>query len=358
MKNNNLTIRIAVLGASGYTGSELIKLALLHPFIDIVFLSSERYIGKRIEDIFPHFSGSNLPEFSKIDTFFKQDLNIDFVFCCLPHSTSQEVVKRIFEEKKFRKKIKVIDLSADFRISDPKNYEKIYRKQHMASDLQDKATYGLTEINRSKIQTSDLVACPGCYPTAVLLPLIPLIEGQLIDSNNILIDAKSGVTGAGRSLSEGNLFSEISEGMKPYGLPMHRHQPEIEQELSHYNSKDISITFAPHLIPINRGIIASIYLSCSSRSSPDMIREKIISKYKDEEFIEVCEKGLFPGTSNVRGSNKCMISIFNNFSGNKVIIFSVIDNLLKGASGQAIQNMNLMAEIPESTGLKFIPLFP
>jgi len=202
------------------------------------------------------------------------------------------------------------------------------------------------------------VACPGCYPTSVLLPLIPLIQGQLVDINNILIDAKSGVTGAGRTLTEGNLFSEISEGMKPYGLPQHRHQPEIEQELSLNNSKNISINFVPHLIPINRGIIASIYLNCSENSSPDMIRNKIINQYKEDEFVEVCEKGFFPSTSNVRGSNKCMISIFDNPKDNKVIIFSVIDNLLKGASGQAIQNMNLMTKIPESTGLNFIPLFP
>ncbi len=358
MNNKNYRIRVGILGASGYTGSELVKLAILHPFIDIIFLSSERYAGRSIDNIFPHFKGMKLPKLSKIDSLFDQDLGLDVIFCCLPHSTSQKIVKKIFEEVKFKQKTRVIDLSADFRISNPKSYEKIYGEEHIAQLLQEKAVYGLTEIYRSKIKDSGLVACPGCYPTAVLLPIIPLLEDDLIDSDNILIDAKSGVTGAGRTLSEKNLFSEISESMKPYGLPLHRHQPEIEQELSVQNGSDIFITFVPHLIPINRGIIASIYLNSSSSSSPEIIRKKLINKYEAEEFIHVCDEGFFPSTSDVRGSNKCMISVFNKVNDSKVIIFSVIDNLVKGASGQAIQNMNIMFNIPESSGLSNISLFP
>ncbi|PPR77989.1 MAG: N-acetyl-gamma-glutamyl-phosphate reductase [Alphaproteobacteria bacterium MarineAlpha2_Bin1] len=358
MNNKNLRIKIGILGASGYTGSELVRLAILHPFIEIVFLSSERYVGRSIDEIFPHFKGIKLPKLSLIDSLFDQDLNLDVVFCCLPHSTSQIIVKKIFEELKFKQKIRVIDLSADFRISNTQSYEKIYGKKHTATVLQQKAVYGLTEIYRNKIKKSELIACPGCYPTAILLPLIPLLEDNLIDPNNIIIDAKSGVTGAGRTLSESNLFSEISESMKPYGLPLHRHQPEIEQELSNQIGNEVSITFVPHLIPINRGIIASIYLNCSDLSSSKTIRDKLFNKFKNDEFIEVCNEGFFPSTADVRGSNKCMISVFNKNDDNKIIIFSVIDNLVKGASGQAIQNMNLIFNIPESSGLNNISLFP
>ncbi|MBL41304.1 MAG: N-acetyl-gamma-glutamyl-phosphate reductase [Rhodospirillaceae bacterium] len=358
MNNKSFKIRIGILGASGYTGSELVKLAIMHPFIEIVFLSSERYEGWSIHEIFPHLKGVKLPKLSKVDTLFNQNLSLDVIFCCLPHSTSQKIVKKIFKEIKFTQKTRVIDLSADFRISNPQNYEQIYGKEHIATVLQKKAVYGLTEIYRSKIKDSELIACPGCYPTAVLLPLIPLLEENLIETDKIIIDAKSGVTGAGRTLTEANLFAEVSESMKPYGLPLHRHQPEIEQELSAQISNNISITFVPHLIPINRGIIASIYLNCSDLSSSKKIREKLIKKYMKDEFVQVCEEGFFPSTSDVRGSNKCMISVFSKVNDKKIIIFSVIDNLVKGASGQAIQNMNLMFNIPESSGLNNISLFP
>ncbi len=358
MKNDGARIRIAVLGATGYTGSELLKFAINHPLVDIVFLSSERYAQKAISEIFPHLSGFKLPKLQSIDYLFSSDTDIDFVFCCLPHSTSQKIVKKIFTEIKVTPAPKIIDLSADFRINDPLKYKKTYGLDHIALDLQAKAVYGLTELNRKKIINSELVACPGCYPTASLLPLWPLLKENLIDKDSIFIDAKSGVTGAGRSLNESNLFSEVSEGMKPYGLPLHRHQPEIEQELSLIIGERVPVTFVPHLIPINRGILASIYVNCSEGSSASIIREKLIYQYKDDPFIEICNEGVFPTTLNVRGTNKCQISVFKQENQDRVIIFSVIDNLVKGASGQAIQNMNIMSHIPESTGLSQVSFFP
>lgn len=346
-------LNAVIIGASGYTGAELIRLLLSHPNVEISALVANSNAGQNIEDVYSHFANFGLPRLQKIEEI---DLShMDVAFCCLPHTTSQEVISQIVSSGT-NPDLKIIDLSADFRLNDVENYQKWYDGQHKAKDLQPSAVYGLSEIYRNDIRQSNLIACPGCYPTSALLPLIPLLESKLIKSDNIIIDSKSGISGAGRSLKTNNLFCEINESAKAYAVGTHRHIGEIEQELSIAGDKDIEIDFTPHLININRGIISTIYVDINDGFSIDDLKNCLNTKYEDEYFVNIVNKEV--QISDVRSTNFCNISVNKARTKNKAVIVSVIDNLCKGASGQAVQNMNITFGMDERLGLTNAPVFP
>jgi N-acetyl-gamma-glutamyl-phosphate reductase len=343
-------LRIGILGASGYTGAELLRLLALHPGIDIRLLTADRQAGKPLSEIFPHLGRLDLPVPVKVEEADWSE--VDFVFCCLPHGTTQEVIAALPRE------LKVVDLSADFRLADLETYAAWYGHAHRAPELQKEAVYGLTELARDAVARARLVANPGCYPTSAQLPLVPLLEAGKIEGEDIIIDAKSGVTGAGRDAKQQNLFAEVAEGIHAYGIAGHRHAPEIEQGLSDAAGRPITVNFTPHLMPMSRGILSSIYVRLADGASADDLRETLAKRYAGEAFVRVLPAGQSPATRHVRGSNHCLIGVFADRVRGRAILVSVIDNLVKGASGQAVQNMNLMAGWAETTGLEQQPMFP
>ncbi|RAU21620.1 N-acetyl-gamma-glutamyl-phosphate reductase [Paramagnetospirillum kuznetsovii] len=342
-------IKVAILGASGYTGAELVRLLALHPALTIKAMTGDRKAGQPMAGVFPHLASLSLPDLVAIDQVdFK---TVDAVFCCLPHGTTQEVIAALPGN------VRIVDLSADFRLFDVDTYAQWYGHEHRAPALQKEAVYGLTEIARDKIAKARLVANPGCYPTSVQLPLIPLLEQGLIAAEDIVIDAKSGVSGAGRSAKEANLFTEVAEGIHPYGIASHRHAPEIEQGLSEAVGKPVMVTFTPHLMPMSRGMLSTIYAKTKGADA-NALRATLAERFKGEHFVKVLPEGVVPATRHVRGSNFCLINVFDDRIKGRVIITCVIDNLVKGASGQALQNMNLMFGLPETLGLEQQPMFP
>ena len=342
-------INIVILGASGYTGAELIRILLNHPNAAIKALTGDSQAGKPIGEVYPHLARKGLPDLVTLD---KVDFKgIDVVFCCLPHGTTQPVIAGL------PKGIKVVDLSADFRLFDVATYAKWYGHAHQAEQLQKEAVYGLTELVRDKVKSARLVANPGCYPTSALLPLVPLLEAKMIDAKSIIIDSKSGVTGAGRSVKQANLYCEVNDGMSAYGVANHRHAPEIEQSLSWAAGSDVMVAFTPHLIPMSRGMLSTIYVQLAPDKSADDLRAILEKKYSAEPFVHVLPKGVTPSTHQVRGTNDCLMSVFADRIEGRAIIVSVIDNLVKGASGQAVQNMNLMFGLPETAGLALTAVF-
>ncbi|XP_058215588.1 probable N-acetyl-gamma-glutamyl-phosphate reductase, chloroplastic isoform X1 [Rhododendron vialii] len=344
------SVRIGVLGASGYTGSEIVRLLANHPYFGITVMTADRKAGQSIGSVFPHLATQHLPNMIAVnDADFS---NVDAVFCCLPHGTTQEIIKAL------PKGLKIVDLSADFRLRDIDDYEKWYGQPHRAPELQREAVYGLTEIYRTDIKDARLVANPGCYPTSIQLPLVPLIKANLIRSENIIIDAKSGVSGAGRGAKEANLYTEIAEGIHSYGITGHRHVPEIEQGLAEAANSKVTVSFTPHLMPMSRGMQSSIYVELAQGASVEDLRQHLKVFYENEEFVVLGKEKEVPHTRHVRGSNYCIMNVFPDRITGRAIILSVIDNLVKGASGQALQNLNLMMGIPENTGLTYLPLFP
>ena len=344
------SIRIAVLGASGYTGAELLRLLLRHPAAEIRALTAERQAGKPMAEVFPHLGPFKLPDTVKIDAVDWS--KIDFVFCALPHGTTQEVIAGLPSG------LKVVDLSADFRLHDVAVYAEWYGHEHRAPELQKSAVYGLTELNRQGVRKARLVANPGCYPTAAMIPLIPLLLDNLIEPGGIIIDAKSGVSGAGRDAKQANLFCEISEGINAYGVGRHRHMPEMEQELRLAAGRPVALSFTPHLIPMNRGELITTYVKLADGTTADDLRAVLETKYAGEPFIKVVPAGVAPSTRHVRGSNHLHIGVFADHQPRQAIVISVLDNLVKGASGQAIQNMNVMLGLDETMGLDQVALFP
>jgi len=340
-------VNVAIIGATGYTGLELLRILLHHPRVRVTIATSRKEAGKNISNLFP-FLKTEL-SFSSLD----YDLiakNSDIVFTALPHQVSMEIVPQLLKLNK-----KVIDLSADFRLERAEVYEAWYGP-HKAKGLIEEAIYGLPEIYREYIKKSHLVANPGCYPTATILALAPLLE--YIREDSIVVDAKSGVSGAGRGLKLNSLFCEVNEGMQAYKVVSHRHVPEMEQELSKLAKRDIHITFVPHLIPMSRGMFITAYASLKNRLSTEQACQIMSEYYKGERFIKVLLPPQIPKTLYVRGTNECHLGVRVDERTNHIISMAAIDNLGKGASTQAVQNMNLIAGFPEETGLDQLPLFP
>ncbi|HTZ01335.1 MAG TPA: N-acetyl-gamma-glutamyl-phosphate reductase [Xanthobacteraceae bacterium] len=346
--------KVAVLGASGYTGAELVRLLLRHPGAELVLLTAERRAGKTMAEVFPQFVPYALPVLSSLEDADWGALALDLVFCALPHGTTQQVIKDLMVRAP---RTKVVDLSADFRLSDPAAYARWYGHEHFAPELQKEAVYGLAEIYRDKIKTARLVANPGCYTTCAELALIPLLRAKAVDPDAIVIDAKSGMTGAGRAAKEEMLFSEVSEGFHAYGVGHHRHMAELDQEFSRAAGREVIVSFTPHLVPMNRGILSTIYVR-SLNASPQDLHALLLKSYAKEPFVHLLPFGATPQTRHVRGSNMTFIGVAADRIPGRAIICSALDNLTKGASGQAVQNMNLMLGYPETTGLEQVALFP
>lgn len=341
-----MTKNIAILGASGYTGAELVRLCAAHPDMTIRALAADRKAGQSMADVFPHLHHLDLPELVKIEDIDFSD--IDLVFCALPHGVAHGFVKTLPDH------VRVVDLSADFRLFDGDVYRKWYGLDHSALDVQASVAFGLPEVYRDTIKTAKITANTGCYVATSLLPLIPALRAGVIDADPIIIDAKSGVSGAGRGLNEAMLFSEANEGFKAYGVAHHRHMGELDQELSKAAGTEVIASFTPHLVPMIRGMQATIY----ARGDAQAVHDTLAAYYADEPFVDVLPFKSVPATQHVRGSNICRISVFPDRVAGRVIILSVLDNLMKGASGQAMQNANLMLGLDETAGLSMYPLFP
>ena len=343
-------IKIGVIGASGYTGADLIRLAACHPFMELTLLAANTHAGKPLSDVFPHLGFVQAPPLVKAED--ADWSTCDAVFCGLPHGTAQDIIATLPES------VKIIDMSADFRLKDTGTYAKWYGRQHAAPHLVQQAAYGLTEFYRQQIAAARLVACPGCYPTAALLALLPIVSAKLIDATDIIIDAKSGVSGAGRSLKQNILFSEAGEGLSPYSVASHRHAPEIEQEISAAAGETVFVNFTPHLVPMSRGELVTAYVRLKDNHKAEDLAAALAERYADAPFVRLAPKGTLPSTQFVRGSNYCMLGVYADRIPGRAIVISAIDNLVKGSAGQAIQNFNLMFDVPESTGLEQLPLFP
>ena len=345
-------LKIAIVGASGYTGLELIRILHCHPEVAVACLTSEQSAGKRISDVFPTLRGRCDIVLENLESVRVAE-KADIVFTALPHKAAMEVVPTFLKLGK-----RVIDLSADYRLSDPAVYGEWY-EPHMNPAGLKKAVYGLPEIRRTKIRGAKLVANPGCYPTSIILGLAPLLKKGLIDPSSIIADSASGVTGAGRSAKVDSLYCEVNEGFRAYGVGgVHRHTPEIEQELSLLAGEPLKITFTPHLVPMDRGILSTIYATPEKTISNETIASLYREFYAGEPFVRILTDSSLPSTAFVRGSNFCDIAPLVDARTGRIIVVSAIDNLVKGASGQAVQNMNLICGFPETMGLEGLPLFP
>lgn len=343
---------VAVLGASGYTGAEMLRLLATHDRFEIACATAHSLAGRTVDDVFPHLSGVFDQPLVKFEDADFSD--IDLVISCLPHGTSQDSVAHLPVDTK------VVDLSADYRFRSAATYSETYGREHLNPDATLNAVYGLTEFARDDVKNAKLTACPGCYPTATLLCLLPLAEAGVVSKSGLIIDAKSGVSGAGRGLKEGNLFCETAEGLHPYAVGAHRHAPEIEQELAARFDEDVRVTFTPHLVPMTRGELVTIYADLVDSQTVQNAHKVLSEKYKDEPFIKVRPFGANPpDTRHTRGTNRCEIAVFADRVEGRVIIVGAIDNLIKGSAGQALQNSNLMFGLDETLGLQHLqPLFP
>ena len=343
----HMTKKIAILGASGYTGAELARIIATHPDMEIVALSGDRKAGMAMGDVFPHLRHMKLPDLVKIEEI--DFASVDLAFCALPHATSQAVIAELPGD------LKVVDLSADFRLRDPAAYEKWYGKPHSAVELQKEAVYGLTEFYRDEIRGARLVAGTGCNAATGQYAIRPLIEAGVIDLDEIVIDLKAGVSGAGRSLKENLLHAELSGGTHPYSAGgAHRHLGEFDQEFSKLAGRDVRVQFTPHLMPFNRGILATVYV----RGEPAEIHAALAARYADEVFLEVLPFGALPSTRSIAGSNYVHVGVIGDRLPGRALVVVALDNLCKGSSGQAIQNANLMLGLEETAGLMLAPVFP
>lgn len=337
----------AILGASGYTGAELVRLIATHPMLRIVALSADRKAGQSMAAVFPHLRHLDLPNLVKIEEIDFGD--IDLCFCALPHATSQKVIAAL------PKSLKIVDLSADFRLRDPEDYTKWYGGPHDALDCQAEAVYGLTEFYREAIRSARLVAGTGCNAATGQYALRPLIAAGVIDLETIIIDLKTGVSGAGRVLKENLLHSELSEGAHPYAIGgAHRHLAEFDQEFSAIAGRPVRVRFTPTLLPSNRGIIANVYVN----GDPHKVYQTLLNAYEHEPFLHMLPFGEAPSTRHIRGSNYCHIGVTGDRMENAAMVIVALDNLTKGSSGQALQNANLMLGLPEEMGLELAPVFP
>ena len=344
-------IKVGIMGATGYAGEQLAWFLYNHPMAEVEFYNSHNYAGVPYNEVYNNFYSFIENICVDMETAVNKLSNIDVLFIALPHGKAFEIT-----EKALTLGVKVIDLGADFRLNSKEVYEAWYGVNHEGEHLLKKAVYGLTELNREAIKQCNLLANPGCYPTATILALTPLLKNNLIDINSIIVDAKSGVSGAGRAASISSLFTECNESIKAYGVAGHRHTPEIEQELSKASKENVVISFTPHLVPMNRGILSTCYGSLKTGITTDELLQLYRDFYKDNYFIKIIN-GL-PETRWVRGSNLCHIGLKVDNRTKRVVVLSAIDNLIKGAAGQAVQNMNVMFGLEETTGLKLIAMAP
>lgn len=345
-------LKVAVVGASGYTGAELLRLLHCHPEVAVTCITSEQSAGKPVAEVFPTLRKRYGQVLENLEPVRVAD-KADFIFTALPHKAAMEVVPTFLKLGK-----RVVDLSADYRFHDAAVYAEWY-EPHMNPDLLAEAVYGLPEVRRDKIVGARLVGNPGCYPTSVILALQPLLRHGLVDHATIIADSKSGVSGAGRGAKVDNLYCEVNEGFKAYGVGgVHRHTPEIEQELSLLAGNKVTISFTPHLVPMDRGILSTVYARLAAMKSRTELVELYEEFYGGESFVRVLPAGSYPSTAYVRGANFCDLGIAVDERTGRVIVVSAIDNLVKGAAGQAVQNMNIMNGFPEGMGLEGLPLFP
>ena len=346
-------VKAALLGASGYTGADLLRLGVLHQGLEFVALTANTHAGKPMSSVFPHLARAKLPDLVTNDAV--DWTGVDVVFCGLPHGASQAIIVDIL---KASPKTRVIDMSADYRLDDIAVYEHWYGAPHIAPELQQQAVYGLTEHYRDAIRTAPIIACPGCYPTAVLTALLPLVKAGAISTDDLIIDAKSGVSGAGRGLKQNSLFSEAGESVSPYSVGNHRHTAEIEQEIGKAAGKKVTVNFTPHLIPMSRGELITAHVRLGSAGNAAELRAILTDYYAEEPFIRIAEPKEMPATGHVRGSNHTLINAVDDRIAGRAIVIAAIDNLVKGSAGQAIQNFNVAFGFPETTALEALPLFP
>lgn len=345
-------IKAGIIGATGYVGTELIRLLSKHEKVEIASISSKSYVGQKYDEIYENYRDVFQMECCEQD-IEKISKEVDVMFLALPHGiASTQIDKSILENTK------IIDMGADYRIKDVDVYEKWYATKHGSPDILGEAVYGLCEFNREKIKDARIVANPGCYPTSSVLSMAPLLKEGLVDPDTVIIDAKSGVTGAGRSLNVATHFTECNESFKAYGIASHRHTPEIEEQLSELSNKEIILNFTPHLVPMNRGILTTSYAKLKEKMSYGEIMEVYKKYYSEEYFVRLTKEGVFPETKWVKGSNFCDIGIKVDERTNRVIVVGAIDNMIKGSAGQAIQNMNIMMGYEENMGLKDVSIFP
>lgn len=345
-------IRAGIIGSTGYAGQELVRLLLGHPEAEIVWYGSRSYIGKKYDQVFGNLF-QIVDETCMDDNMEELAEKADVIFTATPQGLCASLVN-----DEILSKVKIIDLSADFRIKDVSVYEKWYGIEHKAPSFIDEAVYGLCEINREQIKACRLVANPGCYTTCSILTLYPLVKEGVIDPDSIIIDAKSGTSGAGRGAKVNNLYCEVNENIKAYGVTTHRHTPEIEEQLGYACGREIVLNFTPHLVPMNRGILVTAYGNLTGTWSEEAVREIYQKYYGKERFVRVLEEGLPPETRWVEGSNYTDVNFRIDERTNRIIAMGALDNLVKGAAGQAVQNMNLVFGLPEETGLMQPPMFP
>jgi len=342
-------IKVGIVGGTGYTGVELLRLLATHPMVEVCAVTSRAEKGLRVDSVYPSLRGFN--DLCFVEPSIDQLVGCDLVFFATPNATAMHMAVELLD-----KGVKLIDLSADFRLKDVAVWEQWYGAKHVCAELLEQAVYGLPETNRELIKTAKLVANPGCYPTATQLGFLPLIKANVIDSSLLIADAKSGVSGAGRSASVVGLMSESGESFKAYGVPGHRHLPEITQQLTSVSSTPVSLTFTPHLVPMIRGIHATLYAPLLDQDVD--LQALFETYYADEPFVDVLPAGAHPDTGDVRGTNRCQIAVHRPQGGNMVTVLSVIDNLVKGASGQALHNMNIMFGFDETAGLNQVGFYP
>lgn len=345
-------VKVGIIGSTGYAGQELVRILLQHPEAEIVWYGSKSYIDKKYSEVFGNMfqiaddvcMGENIEELAD---------KADVIFTATPQGLCSSIVSEYV-----LKNTKIIDLSADFRIKDVEKYEKWYGIKHKSPLFVKEAVYGLCEVNRRNIKNARLIANPGCFPTCTVLSIYPLAKEGIIDVSTVIVDAKSGVSGAGRGAKTANLYCEVNESIKPYGVAVHRHTPEIEDQLSYASGRDVVINFTPHLVPMNRGILATSYATLKEKISYSDIKAIYDKYYKDEYFVRVLDKDVFPETRWVEGSNFTDVNFKIDERTGRIIMMGAIDNVVKGAAGQAVQNMNIMFGLEENTGLKIVPVFP
>ena len=345
-------IKAGMIGSTGYAGGELARLLLQRDDVEILWYGSRSYVGQKYASVYPNLF-KIVDENCQDDAIKELADQVDVIFTATPQGLCASLI-----DEEILSKVKVIDLSADFRIKDQAVYEKWYKLEHKSPQFLGEAVYGLPEVNREKVKTARLIANPGCFPTCSFLAVYPMVKEGLIDPNTLIIDAKSGTSGAGRGAKTDNLYCEVNESIKAYGVGTHRHTPEIEEQLSYAAGKPVTISFTPHLVPMNRGILVTAYASLNGKVTEEEARAVYEKYYQNEYFVRLLEPGAVPQTRWVEGSNFADVNFKIDTRTNRVVMMGAIDNMVKGAAGQAIQNMNLMFGLPENTGLKQIPIFP